>query len=233
MSGLRVAPALLLRGDDAVEALARRLGEPAPPAPPAAADRRPLVVLLVHGTVGYRLVRERLDGALAEAGVEAIGVLHEGACHPAAIDAIAAAAERADADWVLGVGGGRVIDTAKGAAHQADLPYAALPTSPATCAATAATVVVYDADGRHLAVREGGPAVALCALDPSLLAAAPDRLLAAGVADAWAKVHEVRLTSARAGLGSATMRAALALLDDLAALLVEHATAGPPSRTAR
>ena len=183
------------------------------------------MVLVVHGAVGYPLVRARLEAALAEAGVQAAGVLHEGPCHGTAIDAIAAAAERADAAWLLGVGGGRVIDVAKGAAQQAGRPYAALPTSPATCAATAATVVVYDADGRHLAVREGGPAVALCALEPGLLAAAPDRLLAAGIVDAWAKVREVRLTSGRAGLGSSTTRAARALLDDLAALLLEHAGA--------
>ncbi len=127
--------------------------------------------------------------------------------------AITAAAAQVDADWLLGVGGGRVIDVAKGAAHQTGRPYAALPTSPATCAATAATVVVYDADGRHLMVREDGPAVAACALDPGLLAGAPDRLLAAGIVDAWAKVHEVRLTSGRAGPGSSTTRAARALLD--------------------
>ena len=69
-----------------------------------------------------------------------------------------------------------------------------------------------------------------------MLASAPDRLLAAGIVDAWAKVHEVRLTSARAGVAKAgtthaTTRAALALVDDLAELLRAHAlealAAGP------
>ncbi|MFO8148698.1 MAG: iron-containing alcohol dehydrogenase [Trueperaceae bacterium] len=228
MSGLRVAPAAWLRGDDAIEALAGHLAA------------RAAVVLLVHGRVGYPVVRDRLDAALAAAGVRAARAAHEGPCTARAIDALAAAAAREGARAVLGVGGGRVLDAGKGAALAAGLPFAALPTSPATCAATAATVVRYDERGAHVDVLEGGPVAAACALDPGLLASAPDRLLAAGVVDAWAKVHEVRLTSARAGgngaagaraVTSATTRAALALVDDLAELLRAHASgalaAGP------
>ena len=222
MSGLRVAPAAWFGGDDAIEALAAHL------APTAA------TVLLVHGPVGYPLVRDRLDVALAAAGARAVRARHAGPCTARAIDDLAAVAAREDARAVLGVGGGRVLDVAKGAALAGGLAFAALPTSPATCAATAATVVRYDERGAHLDVVEGGPVAAVCALDPGLLAAAPDRLLAAGILDAWAKVHEVRLTSARAGAGpkvSATTRAALALVDDLAELLEDHAAdalaAGP------
>ena len=241
MSALRIAPAELLRGDDAVEALAGRLRHTVP----SPAGGTPLV-LLVHGEHGYPVVRGRLDAALGAARVEVVRHPHQGPCRLSAIEAIATEASRAGADWVLGVGGGRVVDVGKGAALAAGVPYAALPTSPATCAATAPTVVLYDDAGRHLEVREDGASAAVAALDASLLASAPDRLLAAGIADAWAKVHEVRLTNARCGpgtesaagarpgavtVGAATSRAALALLDDLAVLLAEHArpalAAGP------
>ena len=225
MSCLRVSPAELLRGEGALAALARRLSPSGVAGTAHAASASGGPVLLVHGTVGYPRVRARLDAALAVAGVEALRRCHEGSCHPAALAQLADEIERTGATWVLGVGGGRVIDTAKGAALVTGRPYAALPTSPATCAATAATVVLYDEDGRHQAVREDGVVPAVCALDAGLLAAAPDRLLAAGVADAWAKVHEVRLTSGGAALASAAGRAALSLLDDLATLLAEHARA--------
>jgi len=234
VSGLRVAPAAWFGGDDAVEALAGHLAD--------ALGAR--AVLRVAGPVGYPAVRERLDAALAAAGVRAVPARHEGPCSVRAIAALADAAAREGVAAVLGVGGGRVLDAAKGAALTAGLPFAALPTSPATCAATAATVVRYDDRGAHLDVLEGGPVAAACALDPALLASAPDRLLAAGVLDAWAKVHEVRLTSASAAgaRSSATTRAALALVEDLAELLRAHAgdalAAGPggardPSRRAR
>ena len=225
-TALRVAPAELLRGDHALRALALRLRAESSPE----SSR----VLLVHGSHGYPLVRERLGAALGAAALDVSPCHHEGPCHDVAINAIASQARRVAAAWILGVGGGRVIDTAKGAAHVAGLRYAALPTSPATCAATAPTVVIYDASGRHLDVREDGRSVELCALDTDLLASAPDRLLVAGVVDAWAKVHEVRLTGKLAGRGAATSRAALALVDDLDALLAEHAQAaleaGPAGR---
>lgn len=212
MSALQTAPAVVLRGDAAVEALAARFG----------AGAR---VLVVHGPVGFPMVRERLAAALDRAGVVSVASLHRGPCCAAAIDAHAAAAERERVDWVLGVGGGRVIDAAKGAAQRTRTRFASLPTSPATCAATAPTVVLYDDHGAHVDALEGGTSAAACALDPTLLAAAPDRLLVSGVLDAWAKVHEVRLTAARLREVGATTRAALALVEDLAALLQEHAVA--------
>ena len=212
MSALQTAPTVLLRGDDAIEALAARFG----------AGAR---VLVVHGPVGFQAVRERLAAALERVAAVAVATLHEGPCCAAAIEAHVAVAERERVDWVLGVGGGRVIDAAKGAAQRTRRRFASLPTSPATCAATAPTVVLYDDHGAHVEAMEGGTSAAACALDPALLAAAPDRLLVAGVLDAWATVHEVRLTAARLPRVGATTRAALALVDDLAALLREHAGA--------
>jgi glycerol dehydrogenase-like iron-containing ADH family enzyme len=231
VTALRVAPATLLRGDGAVEALAARLRSAPAGAAAIAGPGRGGTVLIVYGSIGYPLLRPRLDAALDHTGVAVRRTHHVGPCHASAIATVAAEARRSGVAWVLGVGGGRVLDTAKGAAHAAGLPFAALPTSPATCSATAATVVVYDTEGRHQAVHEDGPSPALSVLDPALLAAAPDRLLAAGIADAWAKVHEVRLTGVRSPWASATSRAALALLADLATLLADHAleavAAGP------
>lgn len=220
MSRLRIAPEELLRGSGAVAALAERLRARTHPA----ASGAPVRALLVHGEYGYANVRERIDAAFAAAGVTLTRHAHTGPCSQRAIDAIAAAADHAAADWLVGVGGGRVLDAAKGAAHALERRLALIPTSPATCAATAPTVVLYDDAGRHLEARELGPATALVALDAGLLAAAPDRLLAAGIADAWAKVHEVTLTARRAA-PSATTRAALALVEELRTLLRASAAA--------
>ena len=223
MSRLRVAPAELLQGDDAVAALARWLGEGAGGHGTATGAPGAPTVLLVHGQRGYPVVHDRLDAALAAAGVRTVATSHEGPCHLGAIERLAAAAGRTGALAVLGVGGGRVLDAAKGAAQRAGRPFAALPTSPATCAATAPTVVLYDERGAFVDALEDGPPVAACALDAGLLASAPDRLLAAGILDAWAKVHEVRLTTSGRPRRNATTRAALALVDDLDALLRAHA----------
>jgi glycerol dehydrogenase len=230
VSLLRVAPAETVRGDGAVEEMVARL---------VVRLRREggeRTILLVHGEVGYPAVRLRLDAALEGHDVAVVRALHQGPCHQEAIDAVARAATEANASWLLGVGGGRVLDVAKGAAYASAAKVAALPTSPATCAATAPTVVVYDVDGGHLEARDGGPSADLVALDAALLASAPDRLLASGIVDAWAKVHEVRLTSGRAAERSASARAALSLLEDLAGLLEargEAAIAAGPENVER
>jgi len=224
MSRLRVAPGELLRGDGAIEALPQALRRAAHFAGPAGAPSHPLRALVVHGDHGYPLVRERVETAFAEADIALTRHHHIGPCSQRAIEATMAAAATAQASWIVAIGGGRVIDTAKGAAHASGRAFAALPTSPATCAATAPTVVLYDDAGRHLDALESGPASAVVAIDAGLLAGAPDRLLAAGVADAWAKVHEVTLTSRHAA-PSATTRAALALVAELRSLLLEQALA--------
>ena len=48
---------------------------------------------------------------------------------------------------IFGMGGGKALDTAKGAAERAGLPVFTFPTIAATCAATTALSVVYREDG--------------------------------------------------------------------------------------
>lgn len=180
---------------------------------------------LVHGEVGFPRIAGDLRASLREAGVETVEGRHVGSPTSEAASAHAAAASEAGAGVVVTVGGGRVTDVGKSAAGVAGMPCIAVPTSPATCAAATVAVVEYDAAGAHLDsyLLEGTWLTTL--VDTEVLAAAPDRLLAAGVADALAKVHEVRFVTGRAGAPNATVLAALALCDRLAELI--DASAAP------
>jgi len=200
------APARVLRGQAALEAAAPEV---------ARLGHRPL---LVHGTVGEARVRPRLDPALAAAGVAPERHCHEGPTTAPAIERAARAARAAGCDAVLGVGGGRVLDVAKAAAWRVGLPAVAVPTSPATCAAVTAIAVAYDDAGAWSGPVPGVTGPELCVLDAGVLAAAPDRLLAAGVLDALVKVREVRLAARRLAhpdAWSTTALAACAVLADL------------------
>jgi glycerol dehydrogenase-like iron-containing ADH family enzyme len=97
-----------------------------------------------------------------------------------------AAEERADA--VVGTGGGKAIDAARVAAQRLDLPLVALPTSAATCSACSSLSVIYE-DG----IRQDtlyGKSAELVLADSAVIAAAPARLLAAGIGDALVKFYE-------------------------------------------
>ncbi|MEX2502504.1 MAG: hypothetical protein WD336_09015, partial [Trueperaceae bacterium] len=118
----RIAPAEIVRGDDAVPAGVARIAahqagtayddptvpELQEPVLPQAAHRGPPSVLLVHGPHGYDVVRERLDAALDAAGIHVTHHEHHGPTHADAIREAARAGVQADAGWIVGVGGGRV-----------------------------------------------------------------------------------------------------------------------------
>ncbi len=178
---------------------------------------------VLHGEYGFARIADDMRASLRAAGVETVEGKHMGPATAEAASAHATAAHEAGADVVVTVGGGRVMDVGKSAAGSAGLPCITVPTSPATCAAATVAVVEYDVAGAYL----DAPLLAwlwlVTIVDTEVLAAAPDRLLAAGIADAVAKVHEVRFVTGRAGQAGATVLAALALCDRLAELIDEHA----------
>ena len=96
---------------------------------------------------------------------------------------------RIRASTIVGVGGGKCLDSAKWAAHQAGLPALMVPTSPATCSAWTGVMPVYRKDGSYLETHEGPSPHALL-LDHALMATAPRRLVASGLTDALAKYYE-------------------------------------------
>jgi glycerol dehydrogenase len=169
--------------------------------------------VVVAGGVGLSAVAPQLEASLT--GVVASRLTHRGACSVAAVERLAGEAAAQSCDVLVGVGGGRALDVTKGAAEALQVPYVLVPTSPTTCAATTAVIVEYSVDGVYQRSRLVAEPAAYAFVDPGVLAGAPDRLLAAGLVDALAKVVEVRYASRRLGQRSAALVAALALCDEL------------------
>ena len=120
-------------------------------------------------------------------------------CTQQAIDALAA--RLAGADCVLGIGGGKAIDTAKAAASDVGLPCITIPTSPATCAAYTPLSILHDDQGAYLESRRLPQPLAVMVLDPELMVGLPARLLSAGCIDALARAWDTQL-AARCGVPS-------------------------------
>jgi glycerol-1-phosphate dehydrogenase [NAD(P)+] len=86
----------------------------------------------------------------------------------------------AGSDFIIGVGGGRVIDTAKIVSFNLDLPFISVPTAASHDGIASARASV-SMDGGHSSL-QAHPPIAIVA-DTAIIAQAPHRLLAAGCAD--------------------------------------------------
>ncbi|WP_414400523.1 iron-containing alcohol dehydrogenase, partial [Synechococcus sp. R3-13] len=96
---------------------------------------------------------------------------------------------------ILGVGGGKALDTAKLVAHRLGIPVVTVPTSAATCAAWSALSNIYSDSGAFQQDVSLDRAPAALILDYDLIRQAPPRTLVAGIGDALAKWYESSVSS--------------------------------------
>lgn len=99
-------------------------------------------------------------------------------------------ARRVAASIIIGVGGGKALDTARAVACELDLPVACCPTTASSDAPCSALSVVYTEDGvfEKCLYYKRNPDLVL--VDSAVIARAPVRLLIAGMGDALATYFE-------------------------------------------
>jgi len=178
-TGLRIAPGCYAVGDGLLDRLDGYLGE--------RPDLTSATVLA--GDTALSAARDGIERSLDAAGVEFGVVPFEGECSVERVEACRDRLEAEDPDLLLGVGGGKALDTAKLVA-EGRCPVATVPTVASTCAAWTALSVLYEEDGSYV----GPVGLSRCPdwvfLDTRVVAEAPARLLASGVMDATAKYFE-------------------------------------------
>ena len=149
-------------------------------------------LLLVTGQQSWRKVSPAVTAVLEQGRFQWETYQMSGCCCPANYQAAAAAGRAFGADAVVGVGGGRVLDAAKIAADLMGVRCITVPTSAATCAASAWLAVEYTDQGAFVGNYWARfPPFAVIADLDILIGNCPPRLQMVGFVDAMAKYPEI------------------------------------------
>ncbi|RCJ39749.1 oxidoreductase [Nostoc minutum NIES-26] len=180
---LAVAPAKVIRGSGVLPGAAAEI---------ARLGSRPLIVAGKHTlATAQQSLQPILEGQQLYTAQASYGA----DCCEASLKSLKKAAKEHKADAIVGVGGGKALDTAKLVAHQLQLPVVTIPTSAATCAAWSALSNVYSEEGAFLYDVALSRCPDLLILDYDLIQTAPQRTLVAGIGDAIAKWYEASVSS--------------------------------------
>lgn len=151
--------------------------------------KKPFILISASGLkrVGG-IIEKSFEGTDSELVFETFN----GECSRNEINRLVAIVKEKGCDVVIGVGGGKIFDTAKAVAYYTETPVIVAPTIAATDAPCSALTVVYTDDGEfeEYLWLPANPNVVL--VDSDIVAKAPARLLVSGMGDALATYFEAK-----------------------------------------
>ena len=190
MDKIIISPSKYVQGENAIN----NIGEYVKPL-----GQKALVIAddFVTGLVG-----EQVSKSFAQAQGQLVLEKFNGECSREEIERLIAIAKANGSDVIIGIGGGKTLDTAKAIAFYRHLPVVVVPTIASTDAPTSALAVIYTPEGEfseYLMIPRNPNMVIM---DSKIIAGAPVRLLVSGMGDALSTYFEAR---ANALSGNATM----------------------------
>jgi glycerol dehydrogenase len=197
-SVMLLAPTQVLKGDKCLSGEGGAIGSAAPRAI-ARLGQRPLIL---GGDRTLSLLSPLLQPLLEEHHLCGVEASYSPDCSELSLESQKAIVASHQADLIIGVGGGKALDTAKLIGYQCNLPVVTIPTSAATCAAWTALSNVYSEVGAFLYDVPLNRCPDLLILDYSIIQTAPKKTLIAGIGDALAKWYESSVSS---GSSNATL----------------------------
>lgn len=212
MANIFISPSRYIQGSGELEKIgqyAKNLGGKA------------LVLISVNGKKRFgKIIEDSFSAAGCGCALEGFN----GECCGTEINRLIALVQEKNCDLVIGVGGGKIFDTAKAVAHYANTPVIVCPTVASTDAPCSALSVIYTDEGvfQEYLFLKRNPDLVL--VDTAMIAASPLRLTVAGMGDALATYFEARAcaashadTCAGGKVGSAALALAKLCFDTLMA----------------
>ncbi len=170
--------------------------------------------LIIGGKTALQAAQSSLMSSLEAAGVKVSVELFRGESSWEEIRRLVEIAKTAEASVVIGVGGGKVLDTAKVVGRDAGARWINIPTTVATNAACSAVTVIYSPEGvfEEYVFLPRNPDLVVA--DTSILVKNPARMLMMGMGDAlaaWIEGETCALTAKPNFAGGTATATALAI----------------------
>lgn len=207
------APGRYIQGQGAVSSL------------PAFVSELALSAFIVADDIVISLLKKDVMEYFDKAGIGAVFSRFDGECTRREIERQTALASESGCKAVIGIGGGKTIDTAKGVSLNLGLPIVIVPTIASNDAPTSRLIVVYDEQHRIAEVLKLPRNPDFVVVDTRVIAAAPRRFLIAGIGDAISKKFEAEQcvsTGALNFFGGQPTNTALTLCNTCYTLIRRH-----------
>lgn len=153
--------------------------------------------LILISKSGYKRIGNIVEKSFSGQDFEIVFDYFNGECSKAEIQRLTAVVADQKCDQVIGIGGGKILDTAKAVAFYSKIPVQICPTIASTDAPCSALSVIYTEEGvfEEYLFLPANPNMVL--MDTDIIAKSPVRLTVSGMGDALATYFEARAVQAK------------------------------------
>jgi len=161
--------------------------------------------LVMASDNGLKRTKETIEAAFAGTDKTVAFTNFNKECSKKEIGRVMDVCKKEACDCIIGVGGGKLLDTAKAAAHCLGIPVVIVPTIASTDAPCSALSVIYTEDGvfEEYLVLPKNPEIVV--VDTDVIAQSPARFIVSGMGDALATYFEARACRQSKALNMAGM----------------------------
>ncbi|WP_226035816.1 iron-containing alcohol dehydrogenase family protein [Aquibacillus saliphilus] len=142
--------------------------------------------VIIHGEKSWNAAK----GFLSNLSIPVTKINYNGECSHEEVERINTIIEQNNADVIIGVGGGKIVDIAKANGNSLDIPVILIPTLASNCAPFTPLSVFYDQLGNYVEHIIFPKSTFMVLVEPKIIIDSPTSFFRAGIGDTIAKWYE-------------------------------------------